>query len=68
MPMTIRSADRARSVQSDHLIDCAQCGHPLAMPEWSEQTSPRSVRHLWSCTACDYQFETTLYFAEQQAA
>jgi hypothetical protein len=26
------------------------------------------VRHLWSCTACDYQFETIVYFAEKQAA
>ena len=42
---------------------CAQCGAPLAAPEWSEQVSERRMRHLWSCEACGYEFETSIYFA-----
>ena len=66
--MKLRSADRAQADHPEFLAQCAQCGHPLAAPDWSEQIGPRRVRHLWSCTACDYQFETTVYFAEKQAA
>jgi hypothetical protein len=42
---------------------CAQCGAPLVAPDWTEQMSERRVRHLWSCEACGYQFETSIYFA-----
>jgi len=40
------------------LIDCAQCGEALHLPEWSEYRDKNSVRHLWKCETCDYAFET----------
>ena len=63
-----RYAGPTDSVHWQYSVECAQCGHALYMPEWSEETSPRSVRHLWSCSDCGYQFETTVFFAERQAA
>jgi ribosomal protein L37AE/L43A len=41
---------------------CAQCGVKIVAPEWSEHVSDRCVRHLWSCEACGYQFETSVFF------
>jgi hypothetical protein len=35
---------------------CAQCGRPIAMPEWIE-AGPRRTSYLWHCYACDYRFE-----------
>jgi ribosomal protein L37AE/L43A len=43
------------------LVPCAQCGDALVAPEWSEHVSERCVRHLWSCEACGYEFETSIY-------
>jgi len=42
---------------------CAQCGAALFAPIWAEHLSDRHVRNLWSCEACGYQFETSVYFA-----
>ena len=53
------------------LIECAQCGEPLYMPEWSECMDRERVRHLWACDACGYAFETIVRFraqAETEAA
>ena len=47
---------------------CAQCGAWLLAPEWSEHVSERSVRHAWSCDACSYRFETTVFFPAPQRA
>jgi ribosomal protein S27AE len=47
---------------------CAQCGELMFMPEWSEHLSERRVRHLWSCDACGYRFETVVAFPEDVAA
>jgi hypothetical protein len=44
------------------MINCAQCGERLFMPEWSEYDEGR-VRHLWECKACDYTFETAAIYA-----
>jgi len=40
---------------------CAQCGAPIAAPDWTEQVSERRMRHVWTCDACDYAFETSIY-------
>jgi transcription elongation factor Elf1 len=45
------------------LIECAQCGESIDMPEWSENLDGSRVRHLWSCEICGYSFETTVHFA-----
>ena len=37
---------------------CTKCGEALIAPEWSEYVSEQLVRNLWSCTNCDYRFET----------
>jgi hypothetical protein len=46
---------------------CAQCGKPIAAPEWIE-SGPRCTSYLWHCWACDYQFEAVAYFEEEEAA
>jgi hypothetical protein len=46
---------------------CAQCGDPLVAPERSEHVNERCVRHLWSCEACGYEFETAVYLEESAA-
>lgn len=55
--------DGKRLARSRPLIECAQCGARLYVPEWSEYLEAGRVRHLWRCEACDYAFETTIRFA-----
>jgi hypothetical protein len=40
---------------------CAQCGKPIATPEWIEQ-GPKRISYLWRCQACDYRFEAVAFF------
>jgi ribosomal protein L37AE/L43A len=40
---------------------CAQCGKPIAAPEWIE-SGPRQTSYLWYCRACDYRFGAVAYF------
>lgn len=56
-----------KSKPSPPMIECAQCGEPLFVPEWSESFDECSVRHLWQCRACDYAFETTVSYEEVAA-
>ena len=42
---------------------CAQCGKPIAAPEWVEP-GPRCVAYLWQCRACDYRFEAVAFFGD----
>jgi hypothetical protein len=44
---------------------CAQCGKPIAAPEWIE-AGPRRAAYLWHCWACDYRFEAVAYFDEAE--
>ena len=53
----------AKSARSRSVIECAQCGEHLFVPEWSELVDARRVRHLWECEACGYSFETTIRVA-----
>jgi hypothetical protein len=56
------SALRAReSSDQQHFPRCEQCNGLLTSPEWSEQVNGRCVRHLWSCKACGYRFESWVY-------
>jgi ribosomal protein L37AE/L43A len=43
---------------------CAQCGEPIAAPEWVE-AEPGRTFYLWRCRACDYRFEAVAYFDGQ---
>ena len=36
--------------------------HALFAPEWSETVNENRVKHVWSCDACGYNFETTVYY------
>jgi len=56
--------DRSRKVPTRPIIECAQCGDRLFIPEWSELVDERRMRHLWTCEACGYQFETTVRFRD----
>jgi transcription elongation factor Elf1 len=47
------------------IIECAQCGKQLLVPEWSEYVDDRRIRHLWKCEACGYAFETTVSYAAE---
>jgi hypothetical protein len=40
---------------------CAQCGKPIAVPEWIEN-GPRRTSYLWRCSACNYRFEAVAFF------
>ena len=42
---------------------CAQCGKPIAMPEWIESSDGRAC-YLWHCWSCDYRFEAIAFFDE----
>jgi transposase-like protein len=43
--------------------NCPQCSESLLAPDWSEYLNTRCVRHTWSCDACGYQFETSVFFS-----
>jgi len=45
---------------------CAQCGADLIAAEWSEHLSDCCVRNVWSCDACGYQFEDTVYLSVRE--
>jgi len=47
---------------------CPQCGEWLLAPTWSEYLDERCVRHTWSCEACGYEFETSVFFPATAAA
>ena len=43
--------------------ECAQCGASLIEPEWSEHFPDQNI---WSCGACGYQFEDTVYLSPRR--
>ena len=47
---------------------CAQCGADLIAATWSEHVTDSCVRNVWSCEACGYQFEDTVYLSAREAA
>ena len=48
-----------------HENPCAQCGKPIAAPDWIE-SGPRRISYLWYCRACDYRFEAVAFFAASE--
>ncbi len=55
--------DTAKFSRTRPALECAQCGNPIYIPEWSEWLDSSRVRHLWECEACGYAFETTIRIA-----
>jgi hypothetical protein len=57
---------RSRSTRTFHrsrpVVPCAQCRDTLFAPEWSEYLDDRHIRHLWSCDACGYEFESEVCY------
>jgi ribosomal protein L37AE/L43A len=51
------------SVDSPRQNPCAQCGEPIAAPDWME-AGPRRVAYLWNCRACGYRFEAVAFFED----
>ena len=47
---------------------CAQCGADLIEPEWPEHFPDHRIRNVWSCQACGYEFEDTVYYAARELA
>jgi PHP family Zn ribbon phosphoesterase len=47
---------------------CAQCSADLFEPEWSEHFPDHRIRNVWSCEACGYQFEDTVYYSARELA
>ena len=45
---------------------CAQCGEPIAAPEWVEESSSAAA-FLWHCWACGYKFESVAVFRAEEA-
>jgi len=44
---------------------CAQCGKPIAAPDWVE-AGPHRASYLWQCQACGYRFEAVAFFHDSQ--
>jgi len=67
--MTLQSETTVRTRVTAYKKNiCPQCSEWLLAPTWSEYLNERCVRHTWSCDACSYQFETTVYFPQATAA
>jgi hypothetical protein len=56
-----RAMARTNVSHSPHDNPCAQCGKPIAAPDWIEN-SARRISYLWRCKACDYRFEAVAFF------
>jgi hypothetical protein len=54
---------RADTIRLPRQNPCAQCGKPIAMPEWVEASEGRTC-YLWHCWACDYRFEAIAFEPE----
>jgi rubredoxin len=48
-----------------HENPCAQCGQPIAAPDWVE-AGPRRTSYLWQCRACGYRFEAVAFFDDSE--
>jgi ribosomal protein L37AE/L43A len=45
---------------------CAQCGEPIAKPDWVESSAGRTS-YLWACRACGYRFEAIAIYGETES-
>jgi hypothetical protein len=61
------SHDTTKYVPSFQVVECAQCGERLFLPECSEYVDERCARYLWRCEPCNYSLETTVCFADKAA-
>ncbi|MBV9566328.1 MAG: hypothetical protein JOY90_38680 [Bradyrhizobium sp.] len=59
--------DRTGSTDLPRQNPCAQCGQPIAFPDWVEAVPGGATAYLWHCRACNYRFEAVAYFSESEA-
>jgi uncharacterized protein with PIN domain len=45
---------------------CPHCSAHLLAPERAEYVNEQSVRHIWSCEACGYEFATAASWVHAQ--
>jgi C4-type Zn-finger protein len=48
--------------------ECPQCGGHMIAPASSEHLSDHCVRNVWSCEACGYGYEDTVYMSARESA
>ena len=72
LPSNSRKAKKGSSAMArvdlgylPHKNPCAQCGQPIAAPDWVE-AGPRRMSYLWYCRACDYRFEAVAFFNDSE--
>ena len=58
-------SDRTDSIDLPRQNPCAQCGEPIALPDWVE-TMPGCTAYLWHCRACNYRFEAIAYYGDAE--
>jgi len=63
----IKAEREEASVNRVSVNQCAQCRADIIAPEWSEHLSDHCIRHVWSCEACGYRFEDTVYLSRELA-
>ncbi len=51
------------SPEQPHHNPCAQCGHTIAQPSWSEGDA-RLMAFVWSCDDCGYEFMTIAMYPQ----
>ncbi len=56
--------DQTRFRLSAARKSCAQCGQPIPLPDWSEDSQDRTI-YLWSCRCCGYRFEAIAIYHHQ---
>jgi hypothetical protein len=59
--MTKASPVTAHTTDVPRRNPCAQCGTPIAQPDWIEPGVGR-VSYLWTCRACNYRFEAVAIY------
>jgi hypothetical protein len=45
-------------------IECAWCGDWVIAPCLSQYVPKQTVRHLWCCSRCGHEFETSVSFGD----
>jgi ribosomal protein L37AE/L43A len=65
-PCQYDDVERGHPVKS--VNECAQCGANLIQPEWSEHFPDHRIRNVWSCDACGYEYEDTVYYSARELA
>lgn len=64
MTLHTETTARTRLVNSNYCI-CPQCSAHLLAPQRAEHVNEQSVRHIWSCETCGYEFATAGFYGSR---